>query len=667
MRLLKSLLRRGRGERGQALPLVVLSAVVLVGFTGMAVDLARVWITQQELQRAVDAATLAAGQDLPDTSTAYTAALKYSGTGTGGNAVNGWGVTPQTPSVTFECLSHGPSGSYTAGNPPTCLTDSSGDGCHPSSGGSSSNTPAPSGVTTCNAVNITESAKVSTGLLSLFIPSFTVSASSTAASRGSLGLPQPMNVFVILDTTGSMEDSCSATVPITSTKNISNPDKLDCAKAGVRSFLEAMPMTDGTVDDDVGIMVFPGLTQTLNPTPTTTTTLTRAGTITGSATKNSTTMSVTASASAYVGDVITGTGMASSAPYTTITGANTINSGTRRSPVYTYTVTLSSAATSNSSNATYTIDTTSTTTTYGAPYTLSATPSTTALGYETDCSSSHQPSVTYPPYVTYTNSSASTTTGGISPSTDLYDFTNSPSYTSPGYVDNYPGYEAVPLSSNYLSSAGVLNTSTGASASALVESVYWAQCSNATYPGGDYYGIKEVGGQGSYLAGAITAAQYALWQQPQTRTIDGQSESVTNAIVILSDGELNDPDSSRDGVDPGASGNVSFSSSTPCQDAFLAAQAAKADGTLIFSIAYDDSGADCKDSGRTTSSGTSYDGTLPYSGSASTLMEDMSSGTAYYADQSSAGDLTADFTQAGNELTGSSALIPDCTQAPPAC
>ena len=117
------------------------------------------------------------------------------------------------------------------------------------------------------------------------------------------------------------------------------------------------------------------------------------------------------------------------------------------------------------------------------------------------------------------------------------------------------------LSSDYLSSLGVLNTATGGGASPLVESVDWAQCPGGVFPGGDYYGIKAPNGQGSYLAGAITAAQYLLWQQPQTRTINGHSEPVTNGIIILSDGELNDPKSGSDGVDPavGASGgNVSF-------------------------------------------------------------------------------------------------------------
>ena len=133
---------------------------------------------------------------------------------------------------------------------------------------------------------------------------------------------------------------------------------------------------------------------------------------------------------------------------------------------------------------------------------------------------------------------------GSSRSSALGSFTN---YTSPGYIDNFPGYVAVPLSSNYQTTSGSLNLTSN-----IVESVDWNQCSGNKYPGGDYYGIKDIAGQGSYLAGAISEAQYTLATQPQTRTINGTTYPVTNAIVILSDGEMNDPKSGSDGVDPDA-------------------------------------------------------------------------------------------------------------------
>jgi len=310
MRLLTAPGRRLKSERGQALPLVVLSLVVLLGFAALAIDIGRIWVAQQELQRAVDASALAAGQDLPDSSTAYTAAQGYSGTGGYGNAVGGWGVTPNAPGVTFECATHGPD--YTSGSPPTCETDTSSDKCNPTG----SNTPiytsyTGSTPTTCNAVHVTETATVSMPLLSVFTGNVTVSASSTAASRQVTGVPKPMNLEVILDTTGSMSQSCSGTVPGIS----SNPDKLDCAKDGVRTLLSALPYTNvsGTeeADDYVGIDVFPALstTMTANSNPLT-------GSFTGTPAKNSATMSVTANESKYIDYTITGAGVPSG---TTIT------------------------------------------------------------------------------------------------------------------------------------------------------------------------------------------------------------------------------------------------------------------------------------------------------------------------------------------------------------
>src|SRR5579875_746342 len=140
---LKRVVRCLRSERGQVLPLVVVSAFVLIGFTGLAIDLGRVWVAKQQLQRAIDAATLAAGQDLPDTATALADAQAYAANGTR-NPLSGWGATAGPPSVTFECNQSGPD--YEAGSTPTCLTDSSSNSCHPNG----SNPVQPAGATTCN-------------------------------------------------------------------------------------------------------------------------------------------------------------------------------------------------------------------------------------------------------------------------------------------------------------------------------------------------------------------------------------------------------------------------------------------------------------------------------------------------------------------------------------
>ena len=90
---------RGRARRqdGQALVIVALAMVVLLGFAALVVDIGRVWIAQRNLQAAVDAAALVAGQNLPNATTAYSEAVSYSGATGDKNALDGYGVTANAP------------------------------------------------------------------------------------------------------------------------------------------------------------------------------------------------------------------------------------------------------------------------------------------------------------------------------------------------------------------------------------------------------------------------------------------------------------------------------------------------------------------------------------------------------------------------------------------
>jgi Flp pilus assembly protein TadG len=56
--------RSGRGRRGAVALLVALTVAVLMGFTGMAVDLGMMWNMKRQVQTAADAAALAAGTQL---------------------------------------------------------------------------------------------------------------------------------------------------------------------------------------------------------------------------------------------------------------------------------------------------------------------------------------------------------------------------------------------------------------------------------------------------------------------------------------------------------------------------------------------------------------------------------------------------------------------------
>ncbi len=129
-----------------------------------------------------------------------------------------------------------------------------------------------------------------------------------------------------------------------------------------------------------------------------------------------------------------------------------------------------------------------------------------------------------------------------------------------------PGYDIIGLSSDYRTSddpTAPLNPSSN-----LVQSVYWTQCPGGNYPRGDYYGLEDTGQQTTYLAGAIAEAQYQLAQTARPNAV--------NAIIVLSDGQLNHVTFANGGND-----------NNPCASADAAATAAKATGTLIYSIAYD--------------------------------------------------------------------------------
>ena len=237
---------------------------------------------------------------------------------------------------------------------------------------------------------------------SMFLPSFTISASATAAARG--GKSHPIRAYVILDNTQSITNSCSGTVA-----GVSQPERIDCAKAGMRALLQALWPCDSSVTscdkttavsaaadgtpqlganvayptDEVGLLVFPAI-KVLSP--------------------------------------------ASSTP----------------------------------------------------------------VGDEVDCKSNDSFSDTYPQW-TPTRTTPGRPTAGFPVATTT-------SATKPWRSQVTIG----PRSQHHPNST----------TSKLVEAVDWGQCSGSTYPGDDYYGLKVIGGQGSYLAGAITEAQHSSTRTP---------------------------------------------------------------------------------------------------------------------------------------------------------
>jgi len=237
-----SLARTGRdGEKGQALYLVAGLMFFLLASVAFVVDFGRVVHAQRELQASTDAAATAAGVDLPNGALATQDATNYS-------AVTGnLNATTDLPNVTMV-----------SGYPKLlCLNTLSTDENMPCTG------------TSPNAIQVKEQVTVPLYFAKVFgFTSVHLTATATSSARG--GVPHPLNVIIIMDTTGSMQTRD----PNCTVSGIGSPSQEDCAKAGVRTLLAQMwpcapnlsncggADASGNVAnpvDKVGMMVFPGL------------------------------------------------------------------------------------------------------------------------------------------------------------------------------------------------------------------------------------------------------------------------------------------------------------------------------------------------------------------------------------------------------------------------
>ncbi len=196
-----SILRRLRhDERGQALIFAAVAMVGVFAVTAFAIDTVQVLQLRRELQASTDAAALAAAQVLPDTAGAIATANSYS------SITGGLNRRPNHPTVTMA-----------SGFPTTRCMTSSGVPCNPH-----------------NAVVVRQQSDVPTFFARVVgLSTVTSSATATAGMRG--GVPKPLDVIVIMDTTQSMHDPCSSSVA-----GVSHPSLLDCSKAGVRALLNGL-------------------------------------------------------------------------------------------------------------------------------------------------------------------------------------------------------------------------------------------------------------------------------------------------------------------------------------------------------------------------------------------------------------------------------------------
>ncbi len=197
-------LRALRDETGQALLILVVFLVVLLGMAGFAIDVGHAYLVQRQLQAGVDAAALAGAQELPDQSRAISTAHAYGPDPTGSNPNALTTVDNATVDVQLKCVRT--------------------VGCSSRRGRR-------------NAVQVTASSNVSTWFAKLVgHDSFTVHAQATACSPCTA---KKFDIVVVLDRTGSMEGA-----------DLDGPNG---AKEGIRQFLRAM---DPELDH-VGLGVYP--------------------------------------------------------------------------------------------------------------------------------------------------------------------------------------------------------------------------------------------------------------------------------------------------------------------------------------------------------------------------------------------------------------------------
>ncbi len=151
-----------------------------------------------------------------------------------------------------------------------------------------------------------------------------------------------------------------------------------------------------------------------------------------------------------------------------------------------------------------------------------------------------------------------------------YDY-NCPAKNPPiASYNNDPEYLILPLQSNYRTSdTSALNTS-----SDIFETVG---------AGTNNCGVPTPGGEGTFYAGVIQSAQDYLNAN--------SAQGVQNVIILLSDGDATATSTQMKGTVK--TDGVLYASTNECAQAITAANAAKAAGTLIYSVSYGSETSGC--------------------------------------------------------------------------
>jgi hypothetical protein len=510
-----------RDESGAAAILVAVAMFALIGFGALAVDVGYLFYAQSALQTSANAAAMAGAQDIGiGSGTPYTTATYYSAVAGNANAQGNLTVTMSntglpSPNNTYPLLH--------------CYNE----------GGACSTVQTPSMAPTgANGIMVEQQATVPLFFGRILMPSVTLSARAVALGKG--GVPQPLNVMFVIDTTGSMAtQDCSG-----------NTTRIDCARNGIKTLLgELWPCasnlancgtaTNGNVAnpvDEVGLMQFPGVESV-------------------PANNACTSFSPTAAYSGIKGVTKT-TG--------TVKGNNTLNFNP--TPAFNTGVQalVSEAGTPTSartrSGNALQFQGGMTALSVGAPIQDLTNPG--AIPAGTTVSSANATTVTMSSNVASTVQSGDMITfGSIAPGTYITSVTGTTAVMSAGAANGVPigdeihvwppVYPLVPLSSDYRTS----------DTSALNANSNLVKCVNALQAAG-----------GTYYADAITVAQNILKANARP--------GATNVIVMLTDGGSNADNSNA--PDNMLAANIA----DQCKQGVLAAQNAAKAGTWVYTIAY---------------------------------------------------------------------------------
>ena len=208
-------------ERAQALPVVALSLMMLLGIAAFAIDTGHARYTYRELQATTDSAALAAARAIP------TATTSSQIVGTGGvqtlyASINANGVAAQYSSVTGGLNQRPALQTVSVTSTLECLNSIQAIGI-PCLG----NVP-------YNAVKVVQTTVMPTFFAKVLgHPTVTMTTTATAAIRG--GSPRPSNIAVIMDTTLSM-----LSVDTNCVENGVAQTQMQCALNGLQVLLQSL-------------------------------------------------------------------------------------------------------------------------------------------------------------------------------------------------------------------------------------------------------------------------------------------------------------------------------------------------------------------------------------------------------------------------------------------